>query len=417
MTANLDSNNNLMKINNNIFSYIEKHKPEIVRFAKKLISIPTVNPPGECYTECVEFIESKLKSIGIKTKRVLGPKENRLGNKNFPRINLLGELNNNKRITLHLNGHYDVVPVTSNWTKEPFNPVVIKNKLYGRGAYDMKSGITMIIFALQTIKDLGINLGCNISVSFTPDEETGGYSGMKYLVENGYIKADAGIIAEPTQRYTIHLGHKGVLWLEVTVLGKPAHASLPEDGINAFDETVKLYRALKKYEYRLKNTEFKIKTNSKVDVYHPTIVVGGIVSGGIKINIVPDKIMFTIDRRVLPNENVDKVKQELLKIIKSSKVKTKVEVKLIASPAIINSSEKIVTTLSEAIYKVTNRKAKLKLASGFMDVRFFVNDAKIPCIAFGVDGENAHGNDEFAYVDSIIENTKILARTIVDYKN
>lgn len=391
--------------------HIDLSREEIISFTQKLIDIPTINPPGTHYESCVQLIETLLKSCGLKTKRVL---VNGYSEK-FPRINLLGEWNNNKKTTLHLNGHYDVVPVTSHWTKDPFKSTVTGGKLYGRGSGDMKAGLSMILFAIKAIKDTKTMPHCNVSVSFTPDEETGGQAGVEYLIKNNLIHADAAIVTEPTHRNVIHFAHKGVLWLEVTVLGKSAHASMPTQGVNAFEEMIKLGSIIQTSALALKETKSKYSTFLE-ERATPTLVMGGVTSGGSKINTVPDKIMFTIDRRILPDEDMHLVKKQLLDLITNSGIKTEIKVTLEAEPALTNPDEDISKVLANSIKRITHKTAEFKMASGFMDMRFFVNQAKTPCIVFGTEGTNYHGDDEYVHIDDLITSTKILAKTIVDFR-
>jgi succinyl-diaminopimelate desuccinylase len=184
--------------NKSVLNYIDTLRDEIIDFAKELIKVPTVNPPGENYENCAKLIEKKLNEIGLSTNIIEVPKE-KLPElaphaKGLSRPNVLAELRGSKdKLILHLNGHYDVVPVGAGWTKEPFAPVMDDCKLYGRGAADQKCGLTAAIMATKALRESGVSLKGNLTLSATPDEETGRFG------NNGIISLDVAFIDQVTQ--------------------------------------------------------------------------------------------------------------------------------------------------------------------------------------------------------------------------
>ncbi|MHA1632312.1 MAG: M20/M25/M40 family metallo-hydrolase, partial [Candidatus Freyarchaeota archaeon] len=173
---------------------IEELREEIVELTKELVRFPTVNPPGEKYEECARFIRDKLEKVGFDAKIIDVPTEKlpelAPHGANLPRPNVLGTLRGTRgNPTLHFNGHYDVVPPGKGWTvTEPFQPVIKEGKLYGRGSADMKAGIAAAIMAAKAVVESGIQLKGNLTISVTPDEETGGQAGLGFLVKEGYLE-------------------------------------------------------------------------------------------------------------------------------------------------------------------------------------------------------------------------------------
>ena len=179
---------------------VEESSGEMVEFLRQLIAIPTVNPRGENYTDCAERIGAQLNDFGYHVTYVKA--EGRAEHTpQHPRINVIGRLRNScSRPLLHFNGHFDVVPVGSGWTVDPFAGTVQDGKIFGRGATDQKAGIAASVFAVEAIRRAGVRLQGTVEQSGTVDEESGGLAGMAYLAENGYVcrdRTDFAVLTEP----------------------------------------------------------------------------------------------------------------------------------------------------------------------------------------------------------------------------
>ena len=158
---------------------------EMLAFLQELVRIPTVNPPGENYRECAEFIGGRLREFGYDVAYVeaTGRPEHTA---RHPRVNVLGTLRDTPaRPRLHFNGHFDVVPVGDGWTVDPFSGIVRDGKIFGRGTTDQKAGIAASIYAVEALRRAGVRLRGNVEQSGTVDEESGGVAGMAYLAERG----------------------------------------------------------------------------------------------------------------------------------------------------------------------------------------------------------------------------------------
>ena len=185
---------------------VDRAADEIVAFASGMIRIPTVNPPGEHYEDCARYIGDTLHRLGFEIEYFAaeGRPEHTT---RYPRLNVVGSRAGlARRPTVHLNGHFDVVPAGEGWTLDPFAGVVRDGKVYGRGSCDMKAGIAAAAFAAEAIRRAGVPVPGTIEVSGTVDEESGGFAGVAWLAEHGLLSSThaphpdaAGIGRQPAQ--------------------------------------------------------------------------------------------------------------------------------------------------------------------------------------------------------------------------
>ncbi|KPK42592.1 MAG: hypothetical protein AMJ78_01910 [Omnitrophica WOR_2 bacterium SM23_29] len=402
-----------------VFRHIDSKKDDIVSFTKELISIPTVNPPGENYERIVKVLEKRLKSLGFSTRRYSTPPNILKRYKvkgGSPRITLIARWNVGAKKTLHINGHYDVVPVTSNWKTDPFKPVIKDGKLYGRGAEDMKGDIACALFAVEALKSQGMMPKVNIEFSFVPDEETGGETGLGYIINKGIINPDYAL-GEGYWKDYVSIGNKGVLWLEIEVKGRSCHGSSPHKGINAFEKMIDVAGAIRNLETKISKRKTKYATLDCRDRY-ATLVIGGEMKGGLKINVVPDKSVFTIDRRILPEENLDKAEEEIRKAITHLKKRDKslnVNMRIITKDIPVVVDNKIIlTAMGRAIKVVFKKRPKFAIQPGGTDLRFFIKRG-IPAVGYGpYGGGKFHADDEHVFVDSLPKTTKVFAQFMMN---
>ncbi len=401
--------------------YIYRQKKEIIDLTSHLVEIPTVNPPGTNYERIVAHLERRCKALGLKTKRIITPKRECKKHKidsGSERINLIADWDVGAKKTLHLNGHYDVVPATGNWRSNPFKAVLKNERLYGRGTEDMKGTIACFIYAIKTLQQLEITPACNIQLSFTPDEETGGKTGLGYLVANSLLKADYAVGEGAVDNF-VCCGNKGIAWFKINVLGKSSHASNPRIGHNSFDGMTELATQLLKLQRKIKARKTKFNTRVLNDKF-ATMVLGGELSGGTKINTVPDKSSFTIDRRVLPEETNTLAKKEILEVIKDflkkSPLKVKVEILSDEAAVLVNPKTRLCKSMGKVIKGVLGKKPKFVLVPGGTDMRFFIRKG-IPAVGYNARGEErCHADDEFVYVRSLLKTTEVFARLMVDLR-
>jgi succinyl-diaminopimelate desuccinylase len=390
---------------------------QLVEFTSELCAIPTVNPPGENYEECCRALSARLRAEGLATRMVRVPKavqESVLpGTQDYPRCSVVARWDIGAGRTLHFNGHYDVVPPTSGWRRDPFQPAVAGRRLIARGASDMKSGIAAVVCALRAMRDAGARPAWNIELSFTPDEETGGELGLGYLVRSSEIDPDAAVVCEGTSGLNVGYAHRGVLWLGVTVMGKSGHACAPRRGINALEKACTLIRRLKRLErvYAKRPTAFRTEERSQKPA---TLMMGGICGGGGKTNTIPDRFHFTVDRRINPEEKLPEVRAEIMRVIRAAErqdrdLRVRVTTDLFVPPGSTEIGAPICKAAGAAVRAVRGKTARFRLCPGFTDMHFLTRDAGVPSVMYGTDGRGEHGDGEYVIIPDLVATAKVYA--------
>lgn len=400
----------------------------VVRLLQQLIRIPTVNPPGEHYAEMAGVLRDELEAIGLDVQVVRVPDEMvekiHPWARGYPRYIVLARLGDGRPV-LHFNGHYDVVPPGQGWTRDPFDPVVEDGRLYGRGASDMKGGITAIIAAARSLIEEGWRpRRGSLELSFTPDEETGGETGVGYMLEEGLVLPDYAVVAEPSTTYKIWIGSRGAVWMNVHVYGRQAHGSAPWLGLNAFEAMVEIaHRIIHEYKPRLAER----KTDLPMDdprAASPTITIGGEIEGGAKTNVVPGYYRFSIDRRLIPGEDPDKVEEELRNFIMEAAqdliekgYRVEVETTGKAAATSIPPDHPFVDTVARAAREATGIEPARTICIGGLDTRYF-QERGIPAVTYGPGAlDAAHMPDEYIPLDELeraVKAYRLLIRRILD---
>ncbi|MEM0067616.1 MAG: M20 family metallopeptidase [Ignisphaera sp.] len=395
--------------------YVARNVGWGLKILKDMVAIPTTNPPGEHYWDFVKYAREVLESLGVEVRIIEVPaeyvREYYPDYAAYPRYIVYAKYGEGKPV-LHFNGHYDVVPAGSGWTRKPFDPVVENGKLYGRGSTDMKGGIASFLVALKSVIDSGKKLGGGIEVALVPDEEIGGESGTGFLVRKVGVRPDYVVIGEPSGSESIWIGHKGAVWALVEVYGRQAHGATPWLGVNAFEYMVKIaHRFMTEYEEYLKSRKSVYEYNDLRGV-RPTVTIGGEVKGSTKINVVPGYSAFSIDRRVVPEERLEDVEKEMIDFIKKASMDlrdVRVEVKIVNKqpPAITDPNSSFVKTVQETGEKVLGKKPRLTVCLGGLDMRFYT-DANIPVVAYGPGAIGvAHAADEYLPISEFEKMAKI----------
>lgn len=405
--------------------YLTRNTPDLVAFLQKLIRLRTVNPPGENYQEITALLAARLRAIGLKVRLVEIPrarqKKTLPGLLDYPRYNILGFWDAGAKKTLHLNAHYDVVPVSGKWRHgDAFNPVEEKGWIYGRGAADMKGAIASIVAALEALRATGTKPLCNIEVSFVADEETDSVLGTNWVVDHGKVRADYAIVGEGGERDAICCGHNGVVWLNVHVHGKAAHGSMPEKGINALEKMSALVLALDGYKKTLARQTFRAPNG---ELLHPTLNLGGVFASGEggKINTVPSLASFSIDRRVLPAEDIRAAEKALRAYLKQAAAKIpqcRITIEKISDNYSCYSppTTPFFAALQQSVTRVRRQKTQAMVSTGFNDMHFFAQHLKIPTLGYGPGGVDFHAIDERAPVKELVAAAKIYADLLTTFR-
>ena len=405
--------------------YLDRHQADVVAFLQSLIRLRTVNPPGENYGEITALLAATLRGLGLEVRRVLIPralqKKTQPDLLDYPRYNVIGFWDTGAKKTLHFNAHYDVVPVSGQWRHGgAFNPAVENGWVYGRGTSDMKGAIASIVFALKALSVTGVRPNFNVEVSFTCDEETDSTLGTGWVAEKGKLRADYAVVGEGGEGDDVCCGHNGVVWLNVHVHGKAAHGSLPEKGINALEKMSALVLALDGYKRRLAQRTFRTPDGRRM---HPTLNLGGVFASGEggKINTVPASASFTIDRRVLPIEDISTAERELTAFLKKAAKKIpqcRITIDKISDNfSCYNApTHPLFGAMRQSVARVRRRKAKFVVSTGFNDMHFFAQVMKIPTLGYGPGGLDYHAVDERARVKDLVNAAKIYAHLLTTFE-
>jgi succinyl-diaminopimelate desuccinylase len=400
---------------------------ELVSFLRRLVQIPTENPPGRNYRQCAGLIGLKLQELGCEVRYEEVPEEllpslAPHGN-GLPRINVIGSFPGTApRPLLHVTGHYDVVPAGPGWDMDPWSGELADGAVYGRGASDQKSGIAAQIFALQALQHSALLPAGSLVLSATPDEETGGFAGLGYLVRKGEISranTDFCIITECLDVDTVCLGHRGTIWLELETRGRQSHGSMPSLGVNAIEKMMRLLGAIER-ELAPRFAGLSAQPIRPPQCRYSTMTVTTI-SAGTKVNVVPASCKATLDWRLVPEQNVgdalealDELRVELSR--QDPDFDSEVRVLMSVDPTLVPADTPLVRALVEAGGAVLGRPLSFSVSPGSDDQKFVVQEAGITqCVLYGPGPlEVAHQSNERQPVAALVAATKVLALTILE---
>jgi succinyl-diaminopimelate desuccinylase len=377
-----------------ILKEVDSAADEIVDFARELIRLPTVNPPGENYRKCAEAIGVRLIDCGFDVEYPVAEGRPEHTPKN-PRVNVVGtRRGRSARPLVHLNGHFDVVPPGAGWTLDPFAAVLRDGRIYGRGSADMKAGIAAALYAAEATRRAGIELEGTVEVSGTVDEESGGFAGVAYLAEKGRIastRTDYVIIPEPLGVDRICIGHRGVFWLKVTARGRTAHGSMPFLGASAIEQMGALLEAVRR--------ELKPALAGRVTAMpvvpegarHATIninsISGGQTEGGMQTPCVADVCEAVFDRRFLMEEGFEATRreiEELLERLSAMEPSRSYELTdlMVVHPVETPPTSPLIEKLSRSIQEVLGREALRVASPGTYDHKHVARIAGVEhCVA------------------------------------
>ena len=259
---------------------------ELLALARTLIGFDTIRPGGS-ESGCARHLAGLLEEGGFDVSLVpMAP----------DRPNLVARSGRGARPPVCFSGHLDTVPLgAAPWSMDPFGGSVDGDRLFGRGASDMKAGVAAMVHAALALRSVGGD-GADLLLVLTAGEESG-CEGAAFLAAAGRLPgAGALVIGEPTENRPL-LGHRGALWLEVETKGITAHGATPEQGVNAIYRAAEVVRRLE---------AFSFDAAAHPVMGRPTLNVGTI-QGGININSVPDRAVMGVDIRTVPGQSHERV--------------------------------------------------------------------------------------------------------------
>ena len=396
-------------------AWVNQHFDEEVRFLQALVRVPTDTPPGNNAPHAERTAEL-LQAMGLEVQKFPVPPEMVQAAGLQSLTNLLVRRRFGPGRTVLLNAHGDVVPPGEGWTHDPYGAQIVDGKLYGRAAAVSKCDFATYTFALRALEAVAKPTQGSVDLLFTYDEEFGGELGPALLLNNGTIKPDLMVAAGFS--YQVITAHNGCLQLEVTVHGKMAHAAIPDSGVDALQAAVQLLSALFAQNAILKNVRSEV-----FGITHPYLNVG-MIEGGTNTNVVPGRVSFKLDRRMIPEENPEQVEADLRTLIAQTAAQcpgVQVDVKRILLARAMRplpGNGPLVQALQSHAQAVFGEAVPALGTPLYTDVRLF-SEAGIPGVIYGagprtVLESNAKRADEHIVLEDLRRATQVMARSLVD---
>jgi acetylornithine deacetylase/succinyl-diaminopimelate desuccinylase len=367
--------------------------PTAVDFCRRLTEFATYEESG--MQACAKFLAGELEKLGFSVR--LDKLSNVFGEKAFERGSG----------TFLINTHFDTVGSSPRWSRNPLHASLEGERLYGLGTSDAKGGIAGTLCALGRMKNCRFR---KLEVLFSNYEDNNAtfdgqtWLGTPYFLEHNHLDADFGINVEGTVRgsqFMVSLGCGGRVGFTVTTLGKEAHSSDPRKGHNAIYDMVKVIEALRQVPpARMTVDDHEAYTELNVSV----------IQGGTAINIVPAECKITCERRVLPNENWDELKEKVDHALSALQdINFKVEYNKAQRSYMLDRTHAVVSLVTENIQKTLGYVPKFRVESGRTDSTYIDQLAGVKTVIFGPgDVETAHISDEFINVRRLEEFTRVL---------
>ncbi|WP_286299087.1 ArgE/DapE family deacylase [Aminobacter sp. SS-2016] len=381
----------------------------------ELVKVPSDNPPGDCAAHA-DRAAQLYEGLGFTVERHKVPDALVASVGMISATNVIVRHRFGPGPTIALNAHGDVVAPGEGWTVDPYGAEIKDGWMYGRGVATSKSDFVTYAYALLALRALGEKLSGTIEIHLTYDEEVGGDIGPLHLLQQGLTKPDYAICAGLS--YGVVTAHNGCLHLDIDVRGKSAHAARPETGIDALEAATHILSRL----YSLRSG-FSEQRSSVEGITTPSLVVG-LISGGINTNVVPDKIVMRVDRRMIPEENGPEVARDLIAFIEATAreipgVECHVRQLMLANPLKpLVGQERLAGALQRHASELAGEAVPTHGVPLYTDARHYSN-AGIPTVLYGAGPRtmleaNAHRADEKLKIDDLVLATNVVTLALYD---
>lgn len=396
-------------------AWIDAHFDEEVRFLQELVRVPTDTPPGNNAPHAERTAEL-LQGFGFEAEKHPVPQAQVQAYGLQSITNLIVRRKYGEGRTVALNAHGDVVPPGEGWTHDPYGGEIVDGRIYGRATAVSKGDFASFTFAVRALESLQAKLKGAVELHFTYDEEFGGEMGPGWLLKNKLTRPDLMIAAGFS--YEVVTAHNGCLQMEVTVHGKMAHAAIPDTGVDALQGAVTILHAL-----YAQNALYRRVTSKVAGIKHPYLNVGRI-EGGTNTNVVPGKVMFKLDRRMIPEENPQEVEASIRKVIADAAATfpgITVEIRrLLLANALkpLPGNAPLVDAIRQHGRELFGQDIPAMGTPLYTDVRLY-GEAGIPGVIYGagprtVLESHAKRADERLELEDLRRATKVVARTLYD---
>jgi acetylornithine deacetylase len=358
----------------------------IVELLSKLVAIDSVNPSlvpgGAGEREIAAFVAAWARDAGLLVDVMEGTPGR-------PSV-VVRAPGRHDGPTLLLCGHYDTVTVEG--MLDPHTPRVVGDRLYGRGAYDMKAGLAAALLACREAARR--ELPGEVLVAAVADEEHASL-GIQEVLES--VRAEAAIVTEPTELELV-VAHKGFVWSEIAVVGRAAHGARPDLGVDAIANAGPILTAIGALDADLGSRMHPLLGRASVHA--------SVISGGEELSSYPAHCVIGLERRTLPGESVADVEAELESILRGREATARTL--LAREPFEADQSSDFVGVVRQTAADVLGTAPPIG-GAGFWADSAFIAAAGIPTVMFGPGGEGAHAAEEWVS----ISDTEAVARVLV----
>ena len=386
-----------------------------VAFLAALVRQPSDNPAGDCAPHAA-VAAGELERLGFTVERHAVPDALVKQHGMISVTNLVVRHRFGDGPVIALNAHGDVVPPGECWTQDPYGAAIVDGWMYGRGVAVSKSDFATYAFALDALKRSGLPLKGTVELHLTYDEEAGGEVGPGWLLSEGISRPDMALSAGFS--YAVVEAHNGCLHLEVVVEGRSAHAAIPATGIDALEAATPILAALYGERAALQRSASAVP-----GIGSPQITVG-LIQGGINTNVVPDRIAFRLDRRMIPEENPATVEADLRALIAraaESHPKARVSVRriLLAEPLRPTpEAKRMAALIAGHASEVFGEAVGTTGVPLYTDARLYAARG-VPVVLYGagpksIEEANAHRADERLRLSDLEKATTVIALTLAD---
>jgi acetylornithine deacetylase/succinyl-diaminopimelate desuccinylase-like protein len=395
--------------------WIFAHADEAAVFLAALVRCPSDHPPGDCAAHA-DLAAGLLEGLGFVVERHVVPAELVRAHGMVRATNLVARHRFGPGKVVALNAHGDVVPPGDGWSVDPYGAVVRDGWLYGRGAAVSKSDFATYAFALKALVETKAALAGTVELHFTYDEESGGEIGPAWLLGQGISKPDFAICAGFS--YAVVEAHNGCLHLEVILRGRSAHAARPESGADALAAAHAVLTALYAERDRLAGEM------SAVPGIGSKKLTVGLIAGGTNTNVVPDKVVLRLDRRIVPDEDAGEAEAGLRRLIETAVARLEgitadIRLVLLAAPLVkLPGAARLSALLCRHAASVFGEAVMASGSPLYTDARHYAA-AGVPVVLYGagprsIELANAHRADERLPLADLTRATAVVAAALRD---